>query len=154
MEKVKVVKAIPGMLNEGDVLISPEAGCDFCLEEQKKAGNTTSTRYVSLDYSTVSANIPEFFEFVVDEEEDAEVEYVSEVLNRCENCEDCTCEEADEAVNYSHEPFAHRTNRQIEARYKYFSEQFEDAEEGSEAQVVYKNLMWFIEWLYGFKELE
>jgi hypothetical protein len=133
MEKVKVVKAIPGLLKVGDVLISPAAGCDFNLEETVKNGSNTSERYVSLDYVTVSENIPQFFVFDLLDFE-----------NKCMDCEACTCGDIEEAM---------RTDAEIEDRYFFFQEQFEKAKPNSEQAVVFQNLIWFIEWLYGYKEL-
>jgi len=133
MEKVKVVKAIPGLLKVGDVLISPAVGCDFNLEETVKTSTNTSERYVSLDYVTVSSNIPQFFVFDL-----------SDFENKCMDCESCTCGETLEAI---------RTDAEIEDRYFFFHEQFENSRPNSEQAVVFQNLMWFIEWLYGYKEL-
>jgi hypothetical protein len=131
MEKVKVVKAIPGILNVGDVLVSPCAGEDFVLSEAKVTKRGSSERFVSLDYVTVSENIPTFFNFEETEEE-------------CD-CTDCTCDkelqlDLDNSV---------RSDKEIGKRYEFFKERFEVAYPGSEEQVVYKNLMWFIEWLQG-----
>jgi hypothetical protein len=46
-----------------------------------------------------------------------------------------------------------RTDAEIEDRYFFFQEQFEKAKPNSEQAVVFQNLIWFIEWLYGYKEL-
>jgi hypothetical protein len=132
MEKVIVVKPIPGMLNIGDILVSPVEGADFCLEETKVTKNGSSERFVSLDYVTVSNNVPAYFTFIQDD--------------ACDNCETCDCLELDE-------DYIVRTDEEIQARYDFFSKQFEAADSGSEAEVVYRNLMWFIEWLQGKEEL-
>jgi hypothetical protein len=135
MEKVKVVKAIPGILNIGDILISPEAGSDFCLEETDVTTNGTSERYVSMDYLTVSESIPEFFVFDTDEIfEDTDIQ----------DCLEC---------DGNSDPEFGRTSAEVLERYEFFTEQFETAIPGSEAQIVFKNLIWFIEWLYGKTEL-
>lgn len=135
MEKVKVVKAIPGLLKVGDVLISPAAGCDFNLEETEIKGNSTSERYVSLDYVTVSSNIPAFFAFDL-----------SDFENQCVDCDACTCGDSDEFNTIVH------TDTEIGDRYWFFQEQLAAADTKEQA-VVYQNLIWFIEWLYGHKEL-
>lgn len=122
MEKVEVVKAIPGILEVGDILISPQEGLDFSVEETKITGKGTSEKYICLDYITVSENIPQFFQFVENDPE-PEVEATP------------------------------RTLAEIEDRYEFFKEQYENSPAGSEPQVVYKNLMWFIEWLQGKTEL-
>ena len=125
MEKVKVVKAIPGILNVGDYLTAPIPGSDFKLEETKITNKGSNERYISLDYVSVSENIPEFFELA------------TEAL-----LEDI---EIDDSIQ--------RSESQIDERYDFFKEQYENAAPGSEEQIVYKNLMWLIEWLYGKAEL-
>jgi hypothetical protein len=137
MEKVKVVKAIPGILNVGDILISPETGHDFCLEETDITTTGSNERYVSLDYNTVSENIPEFFEFVI--------ELFEEDCDEVECCGKCN--------KGNNDPDFSRTSADVLARYEYFSDRFDASTPGSEAQIVYKNLMWFIEWLYGKAEV-
>lgn len=135
MEKVKVVKAIPGMLNVGDILISHSLlGADFELEE--KDGN--NERYVSLDYTTVSENMPKFFQPVEITDDDELVQW--------KGCDCCDCHDA---VRVGDE----KTADEIQTRYVFFQEQFDNAAPGSEKEIVYKNLMWFIEWMYGYKEL-
>jgi hypothetical protein len=139
MEKVKVVKAIPGLLKVGDVLISPVAGCDFNLEET----TNNSARYVSLDYTTVSENIPNVFVF---DTLDAESQWID-----CASCGSCDCEPCFYCDDF--EIVQVRTNLQIAERYDFFQEQLNNATPGSEQAVVFQNLIWFIEWLYGHKEL-
>jgi hypothetical protein len=129
MEKVKVVKAVPGILNVGDVLVAPEIGADFCIEETTITKQGSSERYVSLDYTTVSENVPTFFEFENEAEEIEELEDL-EIELECE-----------------------RTDYEIAERYNHYRNMFELAWPGSEEQVVYQNLMWFIEWLKGKREL-
>lgn len=131
MEKVKVVKAIPGILNVGDTLVSPVEGADFCLEETKVTKGGSSERFVSLDYVTVSENIPSFFVF------DNEVEELDFELDPETLCD----------------KHSWRSSKEVTDRYNFFTKQFESSIPGSEAQVVYKNLMWFIEWLKGNIEL-
>ena len=128
MERVKVVKAIPGILEVGDILVSPQAEEDFCLEETKITEQGSSERYISMDYVTVSENIPQFFQFELFEDDF----YKEEV------------EEEFEIV---------RTKEDIFKRKEFFEDQFNKSVIGSEQQVVYKNLMWFIDWLTGEKEL-
>ena len=128
MEKVIVVKPIPGMLNIGDILVSPVEGADFCLEETKVTKNGSSERFVSLDYVTVSNNIPAYFTFIMDDP--------------CTECDTCDCLELDS-------DFIVKTDEEIQARYDFFKKQFDESYPASEAQVVYQNLMWFIEWLQG-----
>jgi hypothetical protein len=135
MEKVKVVKPIPGILKPGDILISPVEGADFCLEEVNVTSRGSNERFISLDYVTVSENVPQFFEFMTEE-----FETVYDTEEDCD-CEECHCND-----------FA-RSRDEVDDRYGFFSEKFEESPEGSEAQVVYKNLMWFIEWLYGKQEV-
>lgn len=133
MEKVKVVKAIPGLLEVGDILISPDAGCDFSLDETKITKDGSSERYISIDYVTVSENVPVFFEF-------------QELENSIE-----------EVIIKEDKPLdIIRSKSEIQERYKFFTERNKEAEtqaQGSEANVVYTNLLWFIEWLYGKKQL-
>jgi hypothetical protein len=127
MEKVKVVKAITGILNVGDVLISPVEGADFCLEETVVTKRGSSERFVSLDYVTVSENVPQFFQFEQD---------FDDIVLELDNCFDIV-----------------RTEQEIQDRYEFFTNKFNSSEVGSEAQIVYKNLMWFIEWLNGKAEI-
>lgn len=134
MEKVKVVKPIAGILKTGDILISPVDGADFCLEEVNVTSRGSNERFISLDYVTVSENVPYFFEFLEKEDEEPTIELD----------DDCDCACCTE--------FA-RTRDEVNARYDFFSEKYNESPVGSEAQVVYKNLMWFIEWLYGQKEV-
>ena len=119
MEKVRVVRDVPGMLKVGDVLTSFTTGGDFVLEE-KDANNE---RFVSIDYVTVSNNVPDYFEF--------EIEMVES--------EQCGC--------------LMRCLSEVEDRREFFKRQLEVATPGSEAELVYSNLIWFIEWLVKEKEL-
>lgn len=128
-----MVKPIAGILKVGDILISPVEGADFCLEEVNVTSQGSNERFVTLDYVTVSENIPQFFVF---EQEDIDFELEDD--SDCDECDD--------------EPLA-RSRDEIDDRYEFFSEKFEEAPAGSEAQIVYKNLMWFIEWLYGKQEV-
>lgn len=124
MEKVIVVKRIPGILEIGDVLTSDAFGHDFILEQKKRSAASTSERYVNLDYYTVSGNIPEYFDFVIDEGEYEKFDF--NII---------------------------RSAEELEKRYNYFVEQMNIASTGSEQETVYANLVWFIEWLTGLKEL-
>lgn len=154
MEKVKVVKAIPGILKIGDVLVSPVAGADFTLEETEIRQNSSSERYASLDYVTVSENIPNFFEFDVEEDLDFD-EDDFEFLD----LEDGTVFTANDEEYTFYNGVAYpcgkgnwRSAELVEQRYKFFKSKFENAS-NEEELVVYKNLMWFIEWLRGDAEL-
>lgn len=129
MEKVQVVKPVAGILKVGDILVSPVEGADFCLEEVNVTSKGSSERFVSLDYITVSENIPQFFIFITDE-----FETVIE-------------EDNDECGEFN------RSRDQVNERYEFYRGKFEEAGDGTEAQIVYRNLMWFIEWLYGQAEL-
>jgi hypothetical protein len=132
MEKVRVVKEVPGMLKVGDVLTCYITGGDFVLEEK----NENNERFVSIDYVTVSNNVPDYFEF--------EVELV-EVPQFCDGCYECTCGDTVTDVR--------RSDAEIEARREFFQRQLNDSVPGSESEVVFQNLIWFIEWLVGEKEL-
>lgn len=147
MEKVKVIKAIPGILKVGDILISPEAGADFCLEETEVTQKGSSERYVSLDYVTVSENVPKFFLFeefeLADDEEECE----------CTACECDGQEVGGKIIGGITPPYIVRSDNEVISRYDFFKHRFEQSYPGSEAQVVYKNLMWFIEWLNGKAEI-
>lgn len=136
MEKVKVVKPIAGILKAGDILISPVDGADFCLEEVNVTSKGSNERFISLDYVTVSENVPYFFEFLQKEDEELTIELDDE-------CCDCSCDCGE----------FNRSRDEVDARYGFFSQKYDESPNGSEAQVVYKNLMWFIEWLYGQKEV-
>jgi hypothetical protein len=138
MEKVKVVKPIAGILKTGDILISPVEGADFCLEEVNVTSIGSDERFISLDYVTVSENIPEFFQF---EQEELTLELDDDDDGCEEECDDCNCND-----------FA-RNRDEVDDRYEFFTEKFNESPAGSEAQIVYKNLMWFIEWLYGKQEV-
>jgi len=149
MEKVKVVKTIPGMLKKGDILVSPVAGADFVLDETDVTVNGVSERFVSMDYVTVCENIPRIFELVLDEV-DAECYF-------CGSCSDCGCttteeELADLDIELGPNAIV-KTEEEIQARYEFFKEKFQNSYPNTEAQVVYKNLMWFIEWLQGKAQL-
>lgn len=133
MEKVEVVKAVPGILKIGDVLVSTESGADFCLEETEVTKHGSSERFISLDYITVCENVPQFFEFVGPDEDFCE-----------EECPESDVEISSDIV---------RADYEIGERNEFFQKQFSNSLPGSEAQVVYKNLIWFIDWLYGRKEV-
>jgi hypothetical protein len=150
MEKIKVVRAIPGILNVGDVLISPITGADFNLEETEVSINSSTERYVSLDYVTVSENVPQYFEFELDYTVVADSE-----CYKCGNCEDCGCtwtkkELEEQDINF---PTVTRTPDQINSRYNFFIDKANAAKIGSEEHVVYQNLIWLIDWLRGDAEI-
>ena len=150
MEKVKVVKPIAGILETGDILISPFEGADFLLEEVNVTSKGSNERFVSLDYVTVSENVPQYFVFERDEDP-----IVSECYN-CGSTEDCDCTwTVQDLINADIQipGFVVRTPEEITARYNAFEQKFEEAYPGTEAQIVYKNLMWFIEWLEGKAEI-
>jgi len=124
-EKVIVVKRIPGILEVGDILISDGFGQDFILELRDVSKSGSMERYVNLDYYTVSGNIPEYFDFVIEDEESGE-DFEFEIR---------------------------RSNEEIKKRYNYFIGRMGEAPLGTEERVVYCNLVWFIEWLTGVKDL-
>ena len=132
MEKVRVVREVPGMLKVGDVLTSFSTGGDFVLEEKFE----NNERFVSIDYVTVSNNVPDYFEF--------EIEMV-ESPKFCNGCYECTCGDTVTDVK--------RSDLEIEARREFFQEQLNKSVPGSEQEVVFQNLIWFIEWLVGEKQL-
>ena len=121
MEKVIVVKEIPGMLKIGDVLVSNGKGGNFILREH--FGN--NERLVDIDYVTVSDNVPEFFEFVLE---------LKEVKSKPKST-------------------GLRSNAEIEDRLNFFKEQAKLSLPGSESEIVFTNLIWFIEWLRKEKNL-
>jgi hypothetical protein len=127
MEKVLVVKEVPGMLNIGDVLKLDDNGNFFLSEENGKV-----SRYVNIDYVTVSDNIPEYFDYIFDLQESV-----------CQECEDCDCIK----------PFTFRSVGEVNARLEFFQRQLDMSFPGSEAETVFTNLIWFIEWLKGEKNL-
>ena len=123
MEKVLVVKEVPGMLKKGDVLQSINNG-DFTLSEKENGVE----RFVSIDYVTVSDNVPEYFDFILELVESKETP--SRVF-----FDEC------------------RTPLEIQERLEFFQKQLNKAIPGSESEIVYSNLIWFIEWLRKEKEL-
>jgi len=150
MEKVKVVKAVPGILKVGDILISPQIGADFQLTETEFTQTGESERFISLDYVTVSENIPQFFRL---EENDFENESECYFCGECTEC-DCKCTPQDLIeLDIQLPGYVVRTPDEIAARYDFFEKKFFEAYPGSESQIVYKNLMWFIEWLEGKAEV-
>jgi hypothetical protein len=142
MEKVKVVRDIPGILKVGDILVSSFPQDDFVLSETEINRNGENERYVSFDYVTISENVPTFFEFETEDIQTIEVE-------DCCGCYDCDCI-MNEGVSAGNEM---ASPKEVIDRYNFFSEQFDNAAPGSEAQVVYRNLMWFIEWMFGERKL-
>lgn len=129
MEKVLVVKEVPGMLKVGDVLVADLKG-DFYLSEE----NDNVSRYVNIDYTTVSDNIPEYFDYVLELKESE--------CGECE-CEDCGWQPLD----------FYRSPAEVEERLEFFKKQLSNSFAGSEAETVFTNLIWFIEWLKGQKNL-
>lgn len=123
MEKVIVIKRIPGILEIGDILTSDSFGEDFILEQKETTRTGSKERYVNLDYETVCGNIPHYFDFV-DEEEDYDIDF--KIV---------------------------RSEEEIKKRYNYFINRMNSASPGTEQDVVYHNLVWFIEWLTGDKDL-
>lgn len=124
MEKVIVIKRIPGILEIGDTLISDSFGEDFILEKKETTRTGSKERYVNLDYETVCGNIPHYFDFVIEEDEYQDIDF--KIV---------------------------RTDEDIKKRYNYFINKMNAASTGSEQDVIYHNLVWFIEWLTGIKEL-
>jgi hypothetical protein len=131
MEKVLVVKEVPGMLKVGDILVADLNG-DFYLTED----NANVSRYVNIDYVTVSDNIPEYFDYVLDMKE-------SECQD-CHDCDYCLCEEC-----FGIE----KSIEEVLERRDFFQKQLDKSISGSEAEVVFTNLIWFIEWLLGKRSL-
>ena len=139
MEKVRVVREVPGMLKVGDVLTSYTTGGDFVLEEKFE----NNEKFVSIDYVTVSNNVPDYFEF--------EIELVESAIDMtgkakiCDGCYECTCGDTVTDVK--------RSDLEIEKRREFFQECLDRSVPGSEQEVVFQNLIWFIEWLVGEKQL-
>jgi len=72
MERVRTLKNVPGLLKEGDILISPGEGEDFVMYEKTK----NSERKATIDYYTVCDNIPIFFTWDIQDEEKEPDEYL------------------------------------------------------------------------------
>ena len=125
MEKVKVIKGIPGILEVGDILVATGFGEDFILETSDRQENRATERYVNLDYYSVVENIPEFFVFA----------YTFDDMP----------DDIEPDMNFAVE----RSNEDIFKRYEYFVDQVNSANPGTEQDVVYHNLIWFIQWLTG-----
>jgi hypothetical protein len=137
MEKVVVVKEIPGMLHVGEVLVKEGGLAGDFIFEQKEENNE---RFVSIDYVTVSDNIPEYFDYVI------------ESTRECQNCEECECVKKSPAL-LKRFCEVERDGYEIAERLSFYENHLEQATPGSEMEVVYQNLIWFIEWLNGKKQL-
>ena len=123
METVKVIVDIPGLLEKGDILTSEGEGFDFKLFVKKDGYE----RSALIDYYSVCANIPTYFNWSIDEED----LFVEEPV-------------------HSFEVF--RSEKEVKDRYEFFLDKAMKAKTWEES-TVYHNLIWFIEWLKGEKEL-
>lgn len=123
MERVKVIKDIPGLLRKGDILVSAEEGENFVMEEKTELGE----RKAIIDYYTVCDNIPVFFTWDLCDEDlfEAEAEPDYKIV---------------------------RSGPEIAERVKFFKDQLGTLR-GQEEIVVYNNLIWFVDWLTGKAEL-
>ena len=136
MEKVKVVKGIPGFLEAGDILTLE--GDSFIFEAETDLDSFFDSRYINMDSITVYENMPEYFVFVVDEAKNI---VPSKATSK-----------KVEAALLSKEVI--RTPEEINERYAFFADRLGyPFFNGTEGKVVYQNLMWFIEWLYGERQL-
>ena len=124
MEKVEVIQRIPGILMEGDVLISEGFGKDFLLID------ASERRYVNLDYFTVVSNMPQYFMFTGMEEDDFLVE-------------------KEDVLDF----LVYKTPQELKERYDFFLSRISASKPGSEQDVVYHNLIWFMNWLMGRQPL-
>lgn len=137
MEKVVVLRNVRGLLKKGDILVSEGFGKNFKMEYVKENKEFTETKRVEVDYFSVCENIPELFDFTVDEEE-------------YESLEDYLFK-----TNYK----VVRSEEEIKERALYYKEQAILAETSGEskgakeAMIVYNNLLWLIDWLTGKTEL-
>ena len=107
------------------------------MEYVKKNKEYTETKKVEVDYFSVCENIPELFDFTVDEEEYGSLD---DYLFK---------------TNYK----VVRSEEEIKERALYYKEQAilaetsGEAKGAKEAMVVYNNLLWLIDWLTGKTEL-
>jgi hypothetical protein len=138
MEKVKVVKAIPGILEVGDVLV--REGNDFIFIDEHSCDGFGCERsvYFNVDKETVYENIPTYFVFEVD---DSEIEVVERKLT------------AKEISSMLVEKEVIRTPKEIAERVKFFEEMLDWRFNTEESKVVFQNMLWFIEWLHGERDL-
>jgi len=123
MEKVKVLQDIPGLLYEGDILISKEEGEDFKLDFEKTEQGFHQERHVTLDYMSVCGNIPTYFTWVFDEPEEEKESY--KIV---------------------------RSEKEIEDRMQFYRDNV-GPNSGYEKNLVFNNLIWLLEWLTGRAEL-
>jgi hypothetical protein len=128
MEKVKVLKNIPGLLRKDDILISETEGADFKLDNVE-VDNTPfkekrSERHVSIGCTTVYQNIPSIFDWVIEDEDIFEEESFKVV----------------------------RSEEEIAERVQFFRDNI-GPNSGQEKNVVFNNLVWFVDWLTGKAEL-
>jgi hypothetical protein len=131
METVKVVVNIPGLLEKGDILTSAGEGHDFNMFV--KDGNFE--RSATIDYYSVCANIPTYFAWELDEEDTFVLKPEGRYLK------------IDEDIFVSN-----RSNSEINDRIEFFKDKIANTSNWEES-VVYNNLIWFIDWLKGEREL-
>jgi len=124
MEKVKVLKNIPGLLRKNDILVSETEGENFKLDEVKKEEGKQEERHVSIDCRTVYKNIPSIFDWVIEDEDIFEPESFKIV----------------------------RSEDEIAERVQFFRDNI-GPNSGREKNVVFNNLVWFVDWLTGKAEL-
>ena len=123
MEKVKVLKNIPGLLKKDDILVSETEGADFKLDVIKKEKGRQEERHASVDCNTVYHNIPIIFDWVIEE--------------------DVFEKESFKVV---------RSEEEIAERMQFFQDNI-GPNSGQEKNVVFNNLVWFVDWLRGKAEL-
>jgi hypothetical protein len=137
MEKVIVKKDIPGILKAGDILALE--GDSFFLSGNESDDFFTDSWYVNIDKVTVYDNIPSFFEFIVDE---SEISVKEKTFTDEEVIEMLTSKEVA------------RSPKEIKERYEFYKDRLGyPFFNGNEGKIVYQNLIWFIDWLYGERDL-
>lgn len=124
MEKVRVLKNIPGLLRKGEILVSATEGEDFKLDLVQDDSGLHQEKHVRLDYLSVCANIPTHFTWVVEDEDIFEKESFKIV----------------------------RSEAEIAERVQFYRDSI-GPNAGHEKNVVFNNLLWLIEWLTGRAEL-
>jgi len=132
-EKVIVVKNKLDLgLYKGDILVVSKEGNDFELEqafEDVGDGYFKTAKYsTSVDYTTVSENIPEYFDLIVEDEkiEPVKSRSIKEIKDRIKyfgKCIDNYMADLDRDFTYD------------------------------EPLVVWNNLIWNLEWVLGYRDL-
>lgn len=130
-ERVIVVKDMPRLgLHEGDILVVSKEGNDFELEQAfEDLGDDyfkTTNYFTSVDYITVSENIPEYFDLITEEDYEVELRSVKEIEDRIEY-------------------FQKRFDEYIKAPDRDFTY--------DEPLVIWRNLIWNLEWVLGHRDL-